>query len=417
MRFSCFTLAAVLALAACQETPTVSAPGTSQAIPGNLAMRLSSDVVYQTSSVADSVTLRVIPLDGSAPPQTQTWPLVETELLFESLPATACSVLVDLTNRSGQILLRGATSVTIQAGRTTSADIALRVLASGALSVNLSIEGLSPDFAPPRASPEAGSYDDSVNIVLSNPYPTSQIQFRVEDDSQGIGAEWQRYVAPIKITRSSKLFSRTINGTDTGTFTTSMYVVRQDRSVLFDGFETVVGTGPGWNGRMITSSIQQSGVIVPNGTWGSASAKITTGMVSLYSTTAGGEFLGRSIPRDSAIDWSRLKQIRLKIKTSIPREFDFTLLSSQADYYTANNLGQFLTRRVSIPAMALELIIPVSRFAYFPELPAGPSLATVLTGMTGLRISAVCSTPQGASGCDEASPSSFEIDEIFVDLN
>lgn len=402
MRFTPILMAALLELAACQDSSVSSTPSNPS---GGIAMRIPAEVVNAANGSADSVVLRVIPLDGVSPMLTKTWRLREGELLFESVPAVACSVKVDLIDLNRAVILQGATMVSVLPGRTTSADISLNLAASGSLSVNLNIDGVDPRFSSPRVSPQAGKYNDSVVVSLSHPSPTALIQFRLEDNSLGSSAEWSRYTTPLTLRQTSRLFVRTINGADTGAISVKDYTISSLKPVLFEGFEIPVGGGIGWDGGTSEATSQR----IVDGYWGSASARMDFSASFQRNELFGGYFFGPlfSKPADSLFDKSKVSSIHFKLRTDVARMIKVNVLSSLPGF------GSMLSKTIPVSAGASEITVKMSDLRYDPNA-SGPPVDSALKKLTGFGIYAYCGNAADP-GCDDR-PGFIELDDIYVDL-
>lgn len=412
MRPRFLALAAMFALVSCNDPSNPSASSEGTEAPGRLAMRIPSEVVAAASGTADSVVLRVIPLSGGSSPLTKTWPLREGEILFETVPAVACSVKVDLINFRHDVMLQGATAVTVLAGRTTSADVSLNLAATGALSVNLRIDGYDPRLSAPRIFPAAGTFNDSVIVSLSRSTPSSVAQYRLEDDSLANSADWTTYTAPFAIRRTAKLFVRSIDGPDTGSFATRDFTIRNGRVVVFENFEIGTSSSSGWNG--VPTHFGVSGQRISSGVWGSPSGRIIfteQGSKNFF----GHGFSGRAIPTDSAIDWTKFTGIRLKVNTSKPRTIYVSLNSSLPAFTSLIQTTGGVDGSLLAPAGRSELLFKRSGFAYAnPVQPNFPTIPAILTSMQGLIIGTECGDV-GGSVCVNGARDSIEIDDIIVE--
>lgn len=400
-------MAALLGLAACQDSSVSSTPTLPS---GGIAMRIPAEVVNAVSGSADSVILRVIPLDGVSPTLTKSWRLREGELLFESVPAVACSVKVDLIDLNHAVILQGATMVSVLSGRTTSADIALNLAASGSLSVNLGIDGVDPRYSSPRVSPQPGKYNDSVVVSLSHPSPSAQIQFRMEDDSSGTSAEWSQYTTPFILRRTGRLFVRTINGTDTGAISVKEYTISTPRSILFEGFEVPFGTNPGWRGFTYDTTV--TGLRLTTGYWGSASARMDFTARPWKSSEFGGFFNGRLLPADSLIDHARIFRVHFKLRTDIARSIKFVIGSTYPSYGALAVNNTTLSKFVTVGAGASDVTVDMSDLKYDSNV-SGPPLDSVLTQLTGFGVYESCGGID--FGCNDR-PGFIELDDIYVDF-
>ena len=379
-------------------------------------MRVPAAVVTAGTGIVDSVTLRVVPLNAPASAITKTWPLKEEELLFPSLPSTRCSVYVTLPkkDKSG-IAYTGAGVVDVRPGKTTQADINL-TQTTGSLSLNIKIDAYNTTTAAPKVSPASGVYLNATTVTLTHPVTGTVMQYRLENASLGSTAAWATYSAAFSITQSSVLYVRAINGTDTGAIQTSNYFINYGK--VLNNFETAYGTTIGWNGTAYkgstTALASVTGSRLTAGPWGNASAHLAFVLDGAnYSAYAGATFNSLSI------DWTRLKSLRIKLRSNIARTVSVKILATQADYAAANLQGVAYSQDLRVTTASGEFTLNKQDFAlpaWYVAPATFPTLAAILPTVTAIGVEVACPNYSTAGTCTNQA-GTLEIDDIIVDLN
>jgi hypothetical protein len=416
MRHSSLLLSGLLGLGltACVDTQSSTASNPDNS--GSFAMRVPAAVVTAGTGIVDSVTLRVVPLNAPASAIVKSWPLKEEELLFESLPSTRCSVYVSLPkkDKSG-IAYTGAAVVDVRPGRTTQADINL-TQTTGSLSLNIKIDAYNTTTAAPKVAPASGVYLNSTLVTLTHPVTGTVMQYRLENATVGSTAAWSTYTAAFTIAQSSVLYVRAINGTDTGAIQTSNYFINYGK--VLNNFETAYGTTIGWNGTVYkgstTALASVTGSRLTAGAWGTTSARLAFVLDGAnYTGYAGATF------NSTGIDWTRLKAIRIKLRSNIARTVTVRILATQADYAAASAQGGSYGMDLRVTPTSNEFTINSVDLAtpawYMP--PANfPALNTVLPTVTGIGVETGCTSYTATGACTNQA-GSLEIDDIIVDQN
>lgn len=319
----------------------------------------------------------------------------------------------------------GAALVDIRPGRTTQADINL-TQTTGSLSLNLKIDAYNNNTSAPKVSPVAGSYINSVTVTLSHPVAGTVIQYRLENATTGATAAWSTYSAALPLTQSSVLFTRAINGTDTGAIQVSNYFLSYSKTL--NDFETAYSNTIGWNGSVFIGTLSAAGTIsgkrLTPGSFGNASARLdfVISGSSDANATSGRANVNAKFIAPSGIVWSNMRTLRLRMRSNVKRNIK-VLLNSIAIGYPSSDAGFGWGAVVTVTPEPADL----SSFYEFTIRPSDfkltkragdlnpPTLDNALSKANGIQLAISCADAS-ATSCSQES-GSLEVDDIIVDWN